>query len=316
MKKRLLLKLMLLAALLFLFQWGAYQLYPQWGVPNCVLLCDRFLKEKRDIIYFGDSSVFRGHENDRAGTLPQQVAALLPEYTLGDIAHDAYQPDFFSYFIDYMRYLQKAPRLIILPINLRGFAVPPGHNPAFYFPKEKAYLKTFRGWRRAFFKPMATFGLVNLDPFDTLPDTVAAGALPLHTQIEPGADEYIAPLDYLQQCYMYDLPRQHYQLQALVRIAETCEEMRVAVVYYITPVDYMLGKEQAGEEFITQLKQLIAIFKSTLTPTSATIIDLSFTLPHSDFASDTHTNVYMRDSGKAQIAPILVDAIRRSLAPQ
>ena len=114
--------------------------FPGRGVPSPVKVCDAILEAGTDILYFGDSTLYRGHPSEEdSPTLPQLLDGLLPDLSVGSIAHDAYQPVLYAAFCRYIASKPSKPKLVVVALNLRAFSVERDRRPEYQFARERLY---------------------------------------------------------------------------------------------------------------------------------------------------------------------------------
>lgn len=316
MKRRLLTKLALLAGVLATLQIAAYWAFPERGVPSPVLLCDRFLAEGRDVIYFGDSTLYRGHPEEGANpTLPKRVADALPGFALGAIAHDAYHPVLYASFCRYFAKKPKRPKLVIVALQLRAFSVERDRRPEYQFERERLFLRYGNSLLRAFFTPLATWGVFDLEPisqedYENTPvsdgDDLLGTVKDLSPPPEVGLNEQtVGP--FITLCYMYRLTPDHRQLRALVDTAKVCEDAGMAVLFYVSPVDYELGNTLYGDSFGQRIRENVAVIAASLEGRNAVFLDLAMSLERSAFVLDSFPDGYLREEGKQFVAMALAE---------
>lgn len=320
---RLAAKLTVYAGILLGLQVAAVCLFPDWGVPSPVLVCDELLDEGTDVVYFGDSTLYRDHpEEGRTATLPERVDALLPGYSVGAVAHDAYQPDLYAAFCRYMAGRKGIPKAVIMTLNLRAFSVERDRRPEYQFAKEKLFLRHDGLLGRAFVRPLAIWGYHDFQPvsqeaYEETPVFEGERLLGTVRELSPPAGaamEGDVLRRFITLCYMTGIEPDHRQLLALSDIVETCEAAGIAVLFYLTPVDYELGNDQFGPEFQTRIEENARTVATALEGTDAVFLDLSTALGREAFALNAYPEAYLRDSGKGAVAQRLARAVAEVLA--
>src|SRR4051812_30920711 len=100
--KRLLVKLLLLLGVIFLLQSLLIHFFP-FPIPPEVKKMNTYLKQKKDILYFGDSILEEiGWEDTDKRNLPKMLADKLPKISVAAMEHPADQPDVFKEYCGYI----------------------------------------------------------------------------------------------------------------------------------------------------------------------------------------------------------------------
>ncbi|MCB0081790.1 MAG: hypothetical protein KDE47_12705, partial [Caldilineaceae bacterium] len=151
-------KLAILLPLLLILQLLVGFLYPM-EVPAEILQFQRHLENKVDILYFGDSTVWypRGVQ-----TTPQMLQEYLPEHTVGEVSHAAYNLDLYLHYVQALvRYTAShdyRPALVIIPLNMHSFSPEWDQRPEYQFTEEKRILDYGIPLSRLFGRPWNIFG--------------------------------------------------------------------------------------------------------------------------------------------------------------
>lgn len=287
-------------------------------IPATVRALDDVISLPADVLYLGDSTLYRGddQEADRR-TLPQMLDEALPGLRVVGVYHDAYHLALLEQFCRVAINSDTPPKVIVVPINMRSFADERASRPEYQFVKESLFLSYNSPVFAAFFRPLATFHAFNLEPIseeeyldiETFDGDTRLGtfrelrALPIEEQL---------PL-HVRACYRYQLDSTHSHIRALDRIAAMCQEARVHLIVYATPTDYERGEELIGAGFSEGIERNLNVVSETLQAHDIQLIDLAFTLPKITFAHDGYPDAYLTATGKEAVAQRLAAAIQNSI---
>ena len=120
-------------------------------IPPEILRLDAYLADRADVIYFGDSTLTYPLGQVTTGEILQE---MLPNQTVGEIAHPAYHLDLYLYYVRYILRSARGqpalsqskglrptqPRAIIIPINMRSFSPEWDLRPGYQFEEVKKTL--------------------------------------------------------------------------------------------------------------------------------------------------------------------------------
>ena len=289
-------------------------------MPPEVLRLDEYLGDEVDVLYFGDSTLYYPVGEVTTGEILQEV---LPDHTVAQIAHSAYGLDV---YLQYLRYVVRSahqPQKVIVPINLRSFSPEWDMRPAYQFAKEKQVLTFGLDLSRLFLRPLGVFGLLDspISQEQFLNAVVWDGDVPIGTVRDFEGDSGAEALqgdaegayrsveleddakaqETLLYHYMFGLKPDHRKLDAMVDIAELCDENDIDLVFYLTSVNYLLGERFLGGVFSERLAANADVVKSRLeaSHTANTILlDLSFGLKAYAFNDMEH----LTENGKVYVA--------------
>jgi hypothetical protein len=149
------LKLTIFMAILLALQVAVSTVYPP-ELPAEILALDRQLQAGVDTIYLGDSILIYPLGEL---TLPEILRGLVPDHTLGDVAHPAYQLDLYERYVNYLVNHNSQAETVIIPINMRSFSPEWDLRPTYQFEREKTIL-TYGPWLSTLlYRPFAILGL-------------------------------------------------------------------------------------------------------------------------------------------------------------
>jgi dienelactone hydrolase len=318
-------------------------LYPA-EIPPEILRLDAYLADRADVIYFGDSTLTYPLGQVTTGEILQE---MLPNRTVGEIAHPAYNLDLYLHYTKYILRSARGqpalsrskglrptrPRVIIMPINMRSFSPEWELRPGYQFEEVKKTLALGPLLSRilsrsleilgAFQSPISQAAFLNttvyngdtpvgtVADFERLTEQDALGELQRSTEfayhdVLPSEDDAGAMGQALIYRYMSGLKEDHRQLRAMREIARLGDRADVAILFYITPINYQQGQRFVGDAFRTSLRGKIDRVQSVLADERDTpLLDLGFDLEAFAFVDMEH----LREGGKTYVAEQLARAI-------
>lgn len=289
-----------------------------FDTPSTIALCDRHLDERRGVIYFGDSTIYRGHPHDAdTSTTAALLQALLPTQRVGGIYHDAYNLSVYRDFTRYISHKNFHPTFLVIPINLRSLSAEQRFRPEYQFVRESLFLANDNAWFRTFYRPLATFKVFALRPisrrsyyeaelFDGERSLGATQEVIAAYQREQQGE---ALKNFVLASYLYPLNDDHPHLVAMIEIMELCKQMGTTPIFYVTPFDVELGSEIVGPDFRRRIEQNVAVIAEIAGKRSAVFLDLATQFPHELFAEQRYPESYLRDVGKRRLAQSLATVI-------
>jgi len=327
--KPFLVKLLLFVIAVCLLQLAISALYPP-HLPDEILQLDRYLQDDTDIIYFGDSTLIYPVGEVTTGEILQE---LLPEQTIGQVAHPAYNADLYRRYADYITRFDHRPDRVIIPINLRSFSPEWDRRPAYQFEAEKAVLTYGRLLSTMFYRPLATFGGFDspISQADFLHTPVYSGTTPvgqvgdfeeqlghttLATQANNVASAYYRNLPEendeatlaasLVYYYMGELDPNHRKIQSLLTTARQLKAGGIKPIFYISPLNTQLGERVLGETFGRQIEANTAVIEQAFRSEKIDLLNLAFALEPYYFVDTEH----LTENGKARVAEALATLIK------
>ena len=240
------------------------------------------------------------------------LADLLPEHRVSGVYHDAYHLELLEYFCRYAAENEYKPDVIILPINMRSFSNERVQRSEYQFVREKLFLSN-RGLPFAsFFRPLAVLRAFDLRPIS---EKEYLDIEDFDGSVRLGTFREIQNLDddkqlHLRACYRYQLDDAHPHVEAMARIALSCQDAGIRLIVYSTPIDYERGDAAIGPGFSTGIRRNLAVVESTLAKYDLELLNLTFAFEKDSFAHDSHPDVYIRSAGKLFVAERLAETIR------
>lgn len=322
------LKLFLIAAAVLTVQVLISALYPP-ELPAEILRLEQHLQSGDDIIFLGDSTLIYPTGEVTTGEILQE---FLPEQTIGQVAHPAYNLDLYRHYVDYITTFDPQPETVIIPINLRSFSPEWDRRPAYQFQVEKSVLRYGPLLSTIFYRPLDTFGgfdaPIRGDAFFDTPvfsgttvigqvadfeerlgnDPVDAQALDVTSAYNrglPDGNEEETLETQLIYYYMGALSPGHRKIQSLLETGRQLKAAGIQPIFYITPINYQLGERFLGETFTRRVAENVARVNRVLRGEDIELLDLTFTLDAYFFVDTEH----LTENGKAQVAEALAARI-------
>ena len=310
-------KLATLAVVLAALQFFVAHVSGYKDTPATVQLMDKHIRDGVEILYFGDSTLYRGDPAEGSQpALPNLLQQRLPDAKVGGLYHDAYNPALFLNFIRYLSQHNHDVHTIIIPVNPRSFSPERLYRPEYQFIREKVYLSNDSNVFRAFYRPLAIFKAFDLSPIDekSYRNIVAYdGNEAIGTLGEIGAgvaDE--GPVNHIRASYFYPLDTDHFQIQALLDISKICEEENIRLLLYVPPTDTATGERFLPGRFTDSVVARMDIVRDALSDTAAVFLDLTTAMPPNRFVSHDYPDAYLNAEGKAEVAEHLAEALSLS----
>ncbi len=322
---------------------AAYCIAVQWNPPRREVITHhrsrvRDLFRRRDapqVIYFGSSAAL---ENTRSATDHRNLAQLLAQHLNLDearvlqVAFRGLHPRVFEAVFESITTQRYQPRLLVVPIEMRAFAVTWWRNPRLQHDRLIAALgrskisptdRVLKALRLEPYRRVAeavTFAPHRIRPL-VGPPVPIYGKAPMEfadyiqmlvdLSIEEGSDEWQNKLEtQFRAHYLGDIHATHPFLAALERLGKRAREAGVAVVYYIAPVNVEDLERYTGSD-ATRLKQNIHLVKQTLQRAGELhVIDLSTSLGSDRFTDKRWTCEHLDIRGRSQTARHVADYVR------
>jgi hypothetical protein len=318
---RFLLRILLLAAIVFPLQIAAGNLIEDHGFPSRLRL-DEILADRADTVALGDSTMrWTNPEEPDKRTLADFLQDALPTRRLRLLQGDGSRLLVYEYHVRYLAESPAKPRDIILPINLRSFSPIWDEKPGFQARIEILRFRWGDTFALGLLRPMATFGIYKLNPISLS----EWGELPLYR-----GDRYYATLSeallgegpwaklpLIERTfvanYMNPIRSDHRLLGSLTRLIQECHERGVHLLLYLTPIDLESGLQSAGEDLRTQVRKNVAVIQATAKNAGEEILDLTEILRAGDFdwARTQKPNEHLLERGRRIVAQRVAQELAR-----
>jgi hypothetical protein len=270
-----------------------------------------------DVVFFGDSVLREVSLKDRdARTLPDLLAAFLPEARLAVVSHDGFQPRMFAALADHLFRSGRRPACILVSINLRAFSPSWAERPSWLFANDIALLRLMPGPGDEFARLRLAYG-----------EWPPAAPDPPHERYALSADlpglrrrfpaqvyepQSLALADLARLYYLVPLAPGHPNLEALVELRRRAVGARVPVLFYLTPLDVGTATAQLGEPFRGELAAKARTFREALKGDGSEFADLSAMLPSEAFKwrEEGTFNEHLSARGRRPVARRLAALLR------
>ncbi|MCX6580823.1 MAG: hypothetical protein NT166_11655 [Candidatus Aminicenantes bacterium] len=289
-------------------------------------LLNHYLREKADIIYLGDSSIYaEGKDDSDHRTIAAMLRDMSPQYTLGSVTHAAYHIDIYLEFCKYIVREGYRPPVIIIPINMRSFSPDWDRRPHYQYEIQKIVLKGgfLKSILLAFYKPLRMFkyNFFTISQQEFMDSPVFYGHRQVGVVKDFNNSSYSKYSDknmknQLIFAYMYGLSslQRRRKLDALVETARLLKKNSIKCIFYITPIDWETGEKYLPGEFLKQLQQNTRLIVSLLSAEGVEILDISTALPAQFFYWHLYPNEHMNQRGRMYVAEQLSSMLKRVLA--
>lgn len=285
----------------------------------------KYLREKVDIIYFGDSTnITVGKDDSDHRTIAGMLHDMASQWSLGSVVHPAYHIGIYLEFCKYLVRQGYRPVVIIIPINMRSFSPDWDRRPHYQYEIQKIILKggLLKSILLAFYKPLMMFkyNFFTISQQEFLDTPVFYGHRQVGTAKDFNNSSYIKYSDknmknQLIFSYMYglSLSPQHRKLKALVETAKLLIRNNIKVIFYITPIDWETGEKYLPGEFLKQLRENTQLIISLLSMEGVEVLDISTVLPTNCFYWYLYPNEHLNQRGRMYVAEQLYLKLKQIL---
>ena len=279
-------------------------------IPEIKLL-NKYLQEKYQIIYFGDSVLqyTDTSDTDKSGVV-KMLSKINPAYTIADMSYSAYDVGVYEKMMEYISRSSYKPEAIIIPIGLRSFSPEWDRRPVYQFEKQKFILGA-SPLLADFYRPLAIFGVIKENPisdkqfFDT---PVYYGKTQIGTVLYFENDEMFASTspENIRNKYVYSymesLSPDHRKIKSLTNLLDSAKKQGIRVYVYITPLDYEGGREFVGPDFTIQTKANADLICSVVQEKNVPCLNLAFSLGTEYFSHPAYPSEHLKQAGREFIA--------------
>lgn len=277
-------------------------------------LLNHYLREKADIIYFGDSTITaKANDDSDQRSIAKMLQDMVPQCSLGSVTHPAYHIGIYLEFCKYIAREGYRPPIIIIPINMRSFSPDWDRRPHYQYEVQRIVLKggLLKTILLAFYKPLSMFkyNFFTISQQEFLDTPVFCGHRQVGTAKDFNNSSYIKYSDKNMKnqiifSYMYGLSpfQQHRKLKALVETAKLLTRNNIKSIFYITPIDWETGEKYLPGEFLKQLQQNTQLIISQLSTEGIEVLDLSTAISSQFFYWHLYPNEHMNQRGRMYVA--------------
>lgn len=279
-----------------------------------------FNTRQTDILYFGDSSIrFTGRQDQNKAGI-DQLFQTKTGLSLCTIANPGYSAVVYS---EYVRLLDKCrykPRLAIIPINLRDFTGTATRRPAFDFPLRQIYVRyRYNGdLELASYLKYRFLGLEEQIIENWRKQQVSRNGVSIGTHNSIQEESRIPEeLDYSperENLYRHQLAlkfRYHYMASVsssdsmfsyLDKTIQHLKELKIPVLFYLTPINYSDGIKYAGKAFTGRIEMNISTIEKFMKERDVRLLNLATSLDASNFVDKQDVYEHYNYSGRDFIA--------------
>ncbi|MDD2365360.1 MAG: hypothetical protein PHN84_04280 [Desulfuromonadaceae bacterium] len=233
-------------------------------------------------------------------------------------------------YSEYVKLLDKTkykPKLVIIPINLRSFTGSSIRRPALNFPLRQIYIR-YRSKGVFEWADYLKFRFLGYE--DTLTDYWKDQQV-IYDGKELGTHRSIQEQSRIPESFDYNPEREtlyakqlgikfRYHYMAVLAeddamfgyISDTINvlnKMKIPVLCYITPVNYIDGKKYVGDDFVRRIDKNLATVQYFMKKRQINIINLSKQLQPSEFIDKRDVYEHYTFVGRSLIAESLAKAV-------
>lgn len=319
--KKLIIKLILLAAVVFFLQSLLTRQLLESDDPWLEKYAFRFdeytrlnihLAKKTDIVYLGDSSVYTVIPADKdKRTIGEMVGDMTPGLSLVEISHAAYHMRVYLEFCRYIARQPNRPRIVVIPVNLGSFSAEWAMRPEYQFEKERIILRG--GLKKhlvlALSKPLSVFNynFVSITREEYLKAPVYRGMQRVGTVKDFNHSGYKQFTrnnikNKIISRYMYAMNPGHWNYQSVSEAIDVLNWKKIIPVIYIVPVDHETCEGYFPGEFRKWLAINVAFIRMRLESRGMELLDLSTALPAEAFVYGSYPDEHVKEAGRRLVA--------------
>jgi hypothetical protein len=255
--------------------------FSDWFLGSKYIILEKILKEFSevkscpDIVYLGDSTVFRVSEfdEDQRSTADILAADLSAEIRVLGLAKNAYHMGVFYHILNVFKKTMKRPRLIIIPINMRSFSPQWYLRPRWQFREEIDLLDNYCSGSRPKIrlrkkkKDNSAYESNPVEfPISSLKTIGAFEELRLNKS-NSEQEERIRKKELFIYFYLYPIVKEHPRLVQLMKTVQLASFLDIKTVFYITPINIEAALKYTGDEFNHFFGKNLEIVKNSLEKT-------------------------------------------------
>jgi hypothetical protein len=255
---------------------------------------------------------------------------LAGEFELACITHSAYHMKIYYSMLATLQKMDRRPGLVVLPVNLRSFSPQWDFEPSWQFEEEIRALRNFAGI------PQEQESSLGISPngsgtgeqyerFDALAVDYPfspfkrIGEFRLLISAKPATK---MQADFrMQQIfvfhYLHPLLPDHPKVTFLKRIIALLKDMDIALLAYVTPVNYQGGERYLGEQFTTLLRANVQTIRGCFLPhpdaKNLCFLDLSELLTSDYFFHLDEPSEHLNERGRARLSQTIAENVRKMI---
>ena len=273
-----------------------------------------------EVLYFGDSTIrfYGARDTNKAGI--DEFFREDSKLSICTIANPGFSAILYSQYVHLLSATRYKPKLVIIPVNLRGFSDVISKRPSISFPIRQIYIKYCTNgafeWRN--YLKYRFLALEDRENDAWLNQPVIQRGVILGTNRQILATSRINDfIDYapeLEQKYTKQLAlkfRYHYMMdvdpndQMLRHIDDTVSYLKklgIPVLIYLTPINIIDGKRLVGREFTEQVSRNFTVIKQHIEKNDVKVLDLSELLDPSCFIHKQDVFEHLNTNGRKLVA--------------
>lgn len=303
----------LLPALLFILLLVVAQILIARYVFNWddqVMTIDAAVREKADILYFGDSVI---RDSPATESNHKSIAEFLADATgtsVADLSQGAEDAKLFSAMTEHIVNSGAKPVALIIPVNLRSFSPEWNRRPGYQFERQK-FLLTEPAFLGYFFQPLAVFHAfkipaVTQEEFLNSPVRYATTTVGTVADFENAEKFKMVTAENRREKYLYfymgSIEENNEEFLALKETLRKAKEAGIPAYVYITPIDYKGGVASIGKDFLTQVTNNINMVCSAVASLTVPCLNLAFTLGSGNFSAVGYPGEHLYAEGRQYVA--------------
>jgi hypothetical protein len=263
----------------------------RWWLPNELALLDRYLAEKAEIIFFGDSTLYPMMSADADVHCTPLILEEILNARVGIVARAAYGPRLYAAYLHYVARHASRPKTVIIPLNLRAFTPGWRLNPGWSFIQERTAARSLLG--EILWRPMASFKLLRPDatgfvpaPAFQRPTETTSMSPPSHSDRVDGVNDFTIE-EYeaaWRHHYAAEPPTFEADLNDLADACAAAARRGITVIFYLHPVNHQLMEERLGREAVETVRARAKRLTDQLQASGIQPIDLTLALDSGTFA--------------------------------
>lgn len=301
------------AAVAIDFFWKQRDLYTDY-------LMEAFNSRPLDVLYFGDSTIrfYGARDVNRAGI--DEFFREQSGLSICTIANPGFSAILYSQYVRLLAATRYKPKLVIIPVNLRGFSDSASKRPSVSFPLRQIYIRyrtngvfewrnylqyRFLGleerqndaWRD---KPVIHNG-VNLGSNRQILDASRINDfIDYAPEREPQYARQLAIK--FRYHYMMDVGPNDPMLRHIDDTVGYLKKLGIPVLLYLTPINVVDGERYGGKEFTEQVTRNFTVIRNRIETHGVSVLDLSRLLDPSCFIHKQDVFEHLNTDGRKRVA--------------
>ncbi len=277
----------------------------------------RLLAGTPDVLYLGESVLtFVGPHDKDQRNLPAMVQAELGgEVSVLALHGGGYHADLLATYLEIAATVPHRPRVLVVPLWVRGRFVPWIEHPRFGHKEVLETLKQIEPGRA----PRGSLRRAGAEEFERyyrLPHPTLVGELMVGDYARPLKAGALPPEEHLRLLYAHHhgglLEPGSPQLDAVTRLGRAAQALGCPVVTYQTPLCIATGERVLGPAFTTRVAQNFAAMDQAYrlgAGPDASILATGRAFEDSEFIDPADGSEHLNEAGRRRLARILADAV-------